>query len=199
MYEYKFKILSNIIILFTISLLCLDFISSQTIFLEFPSISNELTQIDISNLSSSDILSSTNNCTISNCPPGRGICVEDKCLCAYGYVTFNKSENHAQIFCNYKQKSRLTAFFLEFFFPIGIGHAYAGKVYLAIIKFSLFLILVCGTCGELCCIGIENNKGVICSAILILFVLLFWLAMCFFDLFAYAFGYYTDGNGILMI
>jgi len=199
MNNHKLKIFKNVILFLSITFLSIEFITPQNLFLDEISTEEEPIQIDISKLANEEILSSGKNCTISNCPPGQGICVEDMCLCAYGYTSHNLTQNHPQIYCNYRQKSRLMAFFLEFFFPIGIGHAYAGKTYLAFFKFSLVIILICGTCGELCCIGLDLQKGMICSAISVLFVLLLWIGLSFFDLFAYAFGYYSDGNGVQMI
>src|SRR5436309_3311942 len=73
-------------------------------------------------------------CSFDNCPLFKGVCYEEICICTYGYITYIQ-ENTPQIYCNYAQKSRMTAFFLEFFFPFGAGHLYAGKTVLATIKF----------------------------------------------------------------
>ena len=191
--------LKNLLILLLITILVLETISSQNHFLDKNSITQDISLIETQNLLDiENFYIEGKNCTVSNCPRGQGICLEDRCLCSYGFLTYN-SPDHQHIYCNYKQKSRLMAFFLEFFFPIGIGHAYAGKIYLAIFKFSLFFILICGTCGEVCCLGFEHNKIIVCSAIFIVFTLLLWIALSFFDLFAYAFGFYLDGNGLPMI
>lgn len=165
---------------------------------------NHYTQDDISNnpviqINASDIKSEPGKrCNYQNCPLYQGVCVDDTCICSYDYTTF-KYENEPLIYCNYKQKSKFTAFFLEFFFPVGAGHLYAGKTLLAVIKFSLFLIFFCGMCSELCSLGMQMNKLVICSAFVILVDMFIWIILQFIDIICYAFGIYKDGNGVAMI
>jgi hypothetical protein len=138
------------------------------------------------------------NCSFQNCPLLQGVCFEDQCVCSYGFKTFIV-KNEPEIYCNYKQKSRMTAFFLEFFFPIGLGHLYAGKVTLGIIKCSLFCLFFLGLCGEIMCIRLNMNKFLLCSAFTLLADMCLWIVLQIVDLICYAFGFYLDGNGLPMI
>ena len=147
------------------------------------------------------LIKSTNSiCNTMNCPPFHGLCSGDICLCEENYRTVNNNQiQNNGIFCNYRLKSRYTAFLLEFFFPFGLGHFYAGKTYLSAIKLGLFILLVCGCCGVICL----NAKRQItfCSVVTCLIVVLSLLGivvMEIFDLVSYGFGLYKDGNGIEM-
>ena len=68
------------------------------------------TQNDISNypdieINPNDVKSHPNvKCTYENCHLYQGVCYEDKCICAYGFTTFNKNPLDPSIYCNYKQK-----------------------------------------------------------------------------------------------
>ena len=137
-------------------------------------------------------------CNYRNCPPNQGVCYEGECICAYGFTTLDIEEEPLK-YCNYKQKSRMTAFFLEFFFPIGLGHIYAAKYLLALIKFSLFFLFFCGVCGEICCMNLNMDKLMFCSAFTLLADMCFWLTFQLVDLICYAFGFYKDGNGVPML
>jgi hypothetical protein len=139
-----------------------------------------------------------NKCNYENCPLLQGVCYEDNCLCSYGFKTYMKT-NDPVIYCNYKQRSRMTAFFLEFFFPIGLGHLYAGKITLALIKFGLFIGFFIGLCGELMCIKLNFEKLVVCSAFTLLADMCLWISIQLVDLVCYALGYYSDGNGVQLI
>lgn len=135
-------------------------------------------------------------CNYSNCPLFQGVCYEEKCICGYGFTSV---ESQPMIYCNYRQKKRMVAFFLEFFFPLGVGHLYAGKTIMAIIKFTMFIFFFCGLCGELCCISLNINKWQVCSAFVILIDLALWFGLQIVDVVCYAFGFYNDGNGVKMI
>ena len=77
-----------------------------------------------------------------NCPSTKGMCSNNQCICNEKYITINNKDFRDNgIYCNYGLKSRFIAFLLEFFFPFGVGHFYSGKIYLATIKLSLFVIL----------------------------------------------------------
>ena len=139
------------------------------------------------------------SCSPQNCPPLQGICYKNQCVCSKDFVTVNNQyiKNYG-ISCNYQTKNRFIAFLLEFFFPFGVGHLYAEKKYLAIIKFSFFLIFLFGYCGQLCCLQKPINKGIIFVSVIFLLDLLLWILMQIFDIICYALGYYYDGNGVIM-
>ena len=139
-------------------------------------------------------------CNAVNCPPLRGICSGDLCICEEGYITLNnKSIKNNGIFCNYHLKSRFLAFLLEFFFPFGVGHFYAGKIYFATIKIGLFVLMILMCCGVLVCVNVKSINY--CSFILCLILFLNIIALIIMqicDLIFYALGIYNDGHGIEM-
>ena len=139
------------------------------------------------------------SCSPQNCPPLQGICYKNQCICSKDFVTVNNQyiKNYG-VSCNYETKNRFIAFLLEFFFPFGVGHLYAEKKYLAMIKFSFFLIFLFGYCGQLCCLQKPINKGIVFVSIIFLLDILVWFSMQIFDIVCYALGYYYDGNGVIM-
>ena len=139
-------------------------------------------------------------CNAVNCPPLRGVCSGNLCVCEEGYLTVNNKNIQSNgVFCNYHLKSRFVAFLLEFFFPFGVGHFYSGKIVLAVIKLSLFVVLFCMCCAVLCCVSgkVVNTCSFIISAIVVL-CLIGIVFMEIIDLVSYALGIYNDGNGIEM-
>ena len=148
------------------------------------------------------LISSINSaCNISNCPPVRGLCTNNVCVCDPKYATVNnKYIQNNGINCNYELKSKLYAFLLEFFFPFGMGHYYSQKMILFSVKLCLFggLILSC------CCLAcfLAENKITGCQTILTLIFLLCFLSLIILqiiDLVSYGLGLYYDGNGVAMI
>ena len=139
-------------------------------------------------------------CNSVNCPPLRGICSADLCVCEDGFTTVNnKYIKNNGIFCNYRLKYKFVAFLLEFFFPFGVGHFYSGKKILASIKLGFFVLMIIMCCAALCCVNVKaiNSCSFVISLILILSIIgLFIMQIC--DLLFYAIGFYNDGNGIEM-
>ena len=137
-------------------------------------------------------------CNIENCPPSRGLCNANTCVCEENYQTVNNEYVHNNgIFCNYKLKSRFVAFLLEFFFPFGVGHFYSGKTYFAAIKIGLFVLMISMCCTILCCVNVKAVNG--CSffiSLVLVLCIIGILAMQIFDLIGYALGIYKDGNGV---
>ena len=70
------------------------------------------------------------------------------CDCYHGYSSFDievlKSGN--DVWCCYKKKGALTAFFVELFVGLGVGHFYIGNYIFACIKLTIE-IFVCVTVG----------------------------------------------------
>ena len=70
------------------------------------------------------------------------------CDCYHGYSSYDievlKSENN--ILCCYKKKGALTAFFIELFIGLGVGHFYIGNYIFACLKLAIE-IFVCVTVG----------------------------------------------------
>ena len=149
------------------------------------------------------LIKSTNSaCNSLNCPPLRGLCNGNICVCEESYITVNNDKVHNNgIFCNYREKSRFIAFLLEFFFPIGAGHFYSGKTILASIKLGMFVFLVVSFIIVLFCKSVNRfnaNSGTITLSFLIILCLLGIVLMQIFDLIGYACGIYLDGNGVEM-
>ena len=82
----------------------------------------------------------TSNCNYLVCPEGNGYCRADRCVCLSGYVTYseddNENEGKNKKFCNYKQKSVLTALILE---SIGLSDV---VIYMLVEFFLVFLKLL---------------------------------------------------------
>jgi hypothetical protein len=181
--------------------------------------------LELSSRSKSSSIDTKNqiDCTPINCRFNQGMCVMNKCECFYGFVTMNKFKSFAGSeltnlsrvskthntaiaseidFCTYKQHCKITAFFLEFFFPIGAGHFYVGKYHLALFKLAMFLVFFCFICGEFFFIRCKLsalNKCHLYLALGIVADIFLWLCFHLFDLVNYGFGFYQDGNGIALI
>ena len=141
-------------------------------------------------------------CNPANCPPLRGLCSNQFCVCQEGFATVNnKYIKNNGIFCNYILKSRYIAFILEFFFFFGGGHFYSGKTILAGIKLGIFLTLIFSFLALLCFISkykLETNTGSVVLTLVTFLSLFLLILMQIFDLIAYAFGIYSDGNGVAL-
>ena len=62
------------------------------------------------------------------------------CQCYMGYSSYDIEFQHINdryLYCCYKKKSQLTAFYLELFVGFGIGHFYIGNINFGLIKFFL--------------------------------------------------------------
>ena len=85
-------------------------------------------------------------CNKYTCPKSRGICNEDnECVCVKGYDTIDDL-SRGDFYCNYRKKSKLIAFLLEFVLGFGSGHFYMGHTTLGTIKMiytSLTCLLFC--------------------------------------------------------
>ena len=81
-------------------------------------------------------------CNKYTCPKNRGICNENnECICIKGYDTIDDL-SRGDFYCNYRKKSKLIAFLLEFVLGFGSGHFYLGRTTLATIK-MIYTSLTC--------------------------------------------------------
>ena len=80
-------------------------------------------------------------CNYKVCPPNKGYCKVDTCICFEGFMT-NKEEL-PQVYCNYEQKHTMTALLLETFGLIGFGHIYSGRYGSGILKMIIFYAIIC--------------------------------------------------------
>ena len=146
------------------------------------------------------IQSVTSICNALNCPPLRGLCSNDICVCEEGFTTVNnKYIKNNGIFCNYILKSRYIAFLLEFFFPFGAGHFYTGKTILSTIKLGIFVVIIISFFALLCFNPKNRNGENTCALILSVILVLCLISIIIiqiYDLIGYATGLYSDGNGV---
>ena len=79
------------------------------------------------------------------------------CQCYMGYSSYDIEVQHINdryIYCCYKKKSQLTAFYLELFIGFGIGHFYIDNVHFGLIKFFSQILL----CLIFWCVLIHSCK-----------------------------------------
>ena len=79
------------------------------------------------------------------------------CQCYMGYSSYDIEVQHINgryLYCCYKKKSQLTAFYLELFIGFGIGHFYIGNIYFGLIKFFLQIFF----CLIFCCVLYHSCK-----------------------------------------
>ena len=110
-----------------------------------------------------------------NCPNRQGFCIQNECVCVYGFQTLLEIQNTSNpIYCNYRQKNRFVALFLEFFLPPS-GLFYLGRIGHAIFKLLLIITM---------CFGRFT------------FIYIIFFVLQIIDLFKMAFGFILDGYGI---
>ena len=133
-------------------------------------------------------------CNKYTCPKNRGECNEDnECVCIKGYDSVDNL-SLGDFYCNYKKKSKLIAFLLEFVLGFGAGHFYIGHINRATIKL-IFTTLTCLLfCQSNSIKKITEIKRV--AIPLERFCIIGWIIWQVVDGFLIGFGYYKDGNGI---
>ena len=132
-------------------------------------------------------------CNKDTCPKSRGVCNENnECVCIKGYDTIDDL-SRGDFYCNYRKKSKLIAFLLEFVLGFGSGHFYLGKTILATIK----MVYTSLTCLMFCQFhSIKKITELKRFAIPLERVLLVgWAIWQILDGILIAFGFYKDGNG----
>ena len=144
------------------------------------------------------------NCDFSNCPLGKGTCFENSCICNIGWMTLpiNKESSKQHDFCDYEQKDHSIAFFMEFFFPLGVGHFYSMRYLFGLIKLILASVLCLFWCGDLCGLRIRfalNSKWDKVHMGCVLINFLSFTVMHLIDLICFGFNIYKDGNDIDMM
>jgi len=141
-------------------------------------------------------------CSNKNCPPLRGECIEETCLCGAGYSTIYRSINtSANIFsdsnfeyCNYEFKYRSYALKFEAVLPFGVGHFYTYRYLHALVKFLIFWFLSFNKVIFKKNIRYYPFIEKMNSILLWIFSLLYLI-----DLIGFQFNYYQDGNGVNLI
>ena len=132
-------------------------------------------------------------CNKYTCPKNRGTCNDkNECVCIKGYDTVDDLSK-GDFYCNYRKKSKLIAFLLEFVISFGTGHFYMGNVVLATIK----MIFTTLTCFLFC--QIDNFKVITeykrVAVPLERYTLFIWIIWQIVDGLLIFFGFYNDGNG----
>ena len=132
-------------------------------------------------------------CNKYTCPKSRGACNErNECICLKGYDTIDDLSK-GDFYCNYKKKSKLITFLLEFVLGFGAGHFYIGNINLGTVKMiytSLACLLFCQY-NSIKKITEIKRIAVPLERILILG----WVVWQIVDGLLIYFGYYKDGNG----
>jgi hypothetical protein len=145
--------------------------------------------------------------SFTNCPAPNN-CIDDTtCKCADGFVNLPPPKDSTITsdpipYCQYKQKSQLTAFLLQFFILHGSGHFYVGNLQYAIPQ---LIICLCPTLIYIvmCMMGIKIRKTdgprTLTNLILVLFTCLFFFTMISWwlaDVIIFGTNSYNDSNGI---
>ena len=132
-------------------------------------------------------------CNKYTCPKNRGECNEEnECVCIKGYDSVDDL-SLGDFYCNYKKKSKLIAFLLEFVLGFGSGHFYMGKTVLATIKMiytSITCLLFCQyhsirKITELKRFAVPLERGLLVG----------WAIWQILDGILISFNFYKDGNG----
>ena len=132
-------------------------------------------------------------CNKYTCPKTRGVCNENnECICIAGYETIDDL-TLGDFYCNYRKKSKLFAFLLEFVLGFGSGHFYMGHTTLATIKMiytSITCLLFCQyesikVITELKRVLVPLERILLCG----------WAAWQIIDGLLICFNFYKDGNG----
>ena len=144
-------------------------------------------------LNDDDLESELIVCNKYTCPKSRGTCNErNECICLRGYDTIDDLSK-GDFYCNYKKKSKLITFLLEFVLGFGAGHFYIGNITLGTVKMiytSLACLLFCQY-NSIKKITEIRMVAVPLERILILG----WVIWQIVDGLLIYFGYYKDGNG----
>ena len=132
-------------------------------------------------------------CNKYTCPKSRGVCNEEnECVCVKGYDTVDDL-SRGDFYCNYKKRSKLIAFLLEFVLGFGSGHFYMGHTTLGTIK----MIYTSLTCLLFCQYhSISKITEIKRFAVPLERILLIgWAIWQIIDGILIAFGFYKDGYG----
>lgn len=134
-----------------------------------------------------------------------GQCTSDRteCVCDDEYATFPVDSEHL---CNYKRKSKLAAFLLQFFLGNGVGHFYVGRISEGMAFFWTvgygFIVSGCflGCCIYCICSGIfdsEKSATFVVSCLGVCFILIAF-AIWIWLLVQFGRGDITDSNGVTL-
>ena len=132
-------------------------------------------------------------CNKYTCPKSRGHCNENnECVCTKGYDTVDDL-SRGDFYCNYKKKSKVTAFLLEFILGFGSGLFYIERTTLATIKMIYTTITCLMFCQYHSIRKITELKRFAVPLERILLV--GWAVWQIIDGILIAFGFYKDGYG----
>ena len=132
-------------------------------------------------------------CNKYTCPHNRGKCNENnECICLNGFDTVNDLSK-GDFYCNYRKKSKLISYLLEFVLGFGSGHFYMGNKLLGTIK----MIFTSITCLLFC---LHNSIKVITEYKKVVLplercMILLWIVWQILDGILILSGFYKDGNG----
>ena len=132
-------------------------------------------------------------CNKYTCPKNRGECNDkNECVCIKGYDSVDNL-SLGDFYCNYKKKSKLIAFLLEFILGFGSGYFYMGKTTLATIKMIYTSLTCLMFCQYHSIRKITELKRFVIPLERILLV--GWAIWQILDGILISFSFYKDGNG----
>jgi len=132
-----------------------------------------------------------------NCLLPYGICLNSQtCMCMPEYANLDMDENHMS--CFYRRKKAVVAGILELFLPFGLGHAYAGHIFLSFTKF-IYIMLVYTFAYFLSCKSYATTEE---DTLMLNYVFVCLVLACtipiwnILDMFLYVNGIYRDAKGV---
>ena len=139
-------------------------------------------------------------CNPNTCKSPPNQCVDaNTCRCGPGYA--NLDNYSTREYCTYEQKKQLTAFLLELFLGMGIGHLYCIRIWKGILKMILGLL----PCVLICVVNMKHlsfkmdpsstpgTRIILYTMILSCCVYVVWEIV---DIFMFGFNKYNDGFGV---
>ena len=145
-------------------------------------------------------------CSSLTCPMPYAYCsTPQNCHCSKGYANFKQDGQNNRSPCQYEQKKQLTAFLLELIFPFGVGHLYALRNVVGILKMLFILatpfIVCCFVfCGIMTMDSLFSQKVFsTLSAIIGIIYTIGTLVWIFVDLLYFGLNRYNDGNGVPLL
>lgn len=129
------------------------------------------------------------DCNDKDCPfPNKCSWDRKQCFCQKGYANYPLMTKEKQ-YCQYKQSPQLLSFLLELVLNMGIGHMFAGRTEIGIIKLLFYLV------PFFCCSLFLKKEGTayVCwGCCHCCFVIVWWII----DAINFGLNFYRDGNGV---
>jgi TM2 domain-containing membrane protein YozV len=147
-------------------------------------------------------VTTSSGCNFLNCGAPYGRCTDkNTCECNEGYVNAPYLTKTKFEYCRYKQKIQAVELILEFLFICGIGHFYAMRTMMGILKliygmvtYVVIQLLYDESEENVASYNRSNKKGFL--HFVGYFILCSFIFIHFYDLIMMAFNKYPDGYGM---